>query len=596
LCALLLCASRSFAADPQIETARDEGVVVTATRLATPAANIGSAVTVITREDIERSQARTIGELLRNVPGLAVVQSGAPGGQTSVFLRGANSNQTLVLIDGARINNPLNGLATFANLTPDQIERVEIIRGPQSTLYGADALGGVINIITRSGGKTFTGTVALEGGQHDTFRQFVDISGSHKKFDFALSASHADTDNAIPNGDYENLTVGGKFGYRFSDRVRVSATFRYTNSEVGVPGAIPPGPNLTERLLDEIIFGRAALDLSVTDWWKQTLSVAETHEDLRDRNGAFGPSDSRTDVVQVVWQHTFPLADWNTVVAGLDWYQNSGQFSGFGSQFDSTIHNTAGFVQEQVTLGRRIVLTGGGRFDHHSQFGDEATYRFAGVLKLFKTHTRLKASAGTGFKAPTLNDLFFPGFSNPNLQPEESFGWDAGFEQDLFGRKATVGARYFHNDIDNLIAFDFVTFLPQNIQRARTSGVELFAEARPSDAVTLRGGYTYLDAQNLTTGMRLLRRPRHSGSVGANWRCCKRVALHTDATFVGSRLDVGNVNNAGYIKWDAGFTVDVTPRFQIFGRMENLLDDRYEEAKGFPALGRTWYLGAKLRF
>jgi len=569
-------------------------VVVTATRTPTATENVGSAVTVITREEIERSQARSVGELLRNAPAVAVVQTGRPGGQTSVFIRGANSNHTLFLIDGARINNPLNGLGTVAHLTPDQIERIEIISGPQSTLYGADALGGVINIITRSGAEKLTGSVAVEGGKHNTFRQFADVSGSHRKLDFALSVSHTDTDNAFANDDYENLTVGGKLGYRFNDRARASLTLRYADAEVGVPGAIPPGPNLLQRLQDEILFGRAAVDVSATDWWQQAIFVAHTHEDLRNLN--VFPSVSRTDVTQIGWQHTLPVAEWHTIVAGLDWNQNQGDFSGFG-QFSRTVRTWAGFAQSQVTFDR-LAITGGGRFDSHSQFGNEFTYRFAGVLKFPETNTRLKTSAGTGFKAPTLNDLFFPGFSNPNLQPETSFGWDAGFEQDVCGGKATVGARYFEISFDDLITTtpDFGPPFLINVTRARTHGVEAFGEVRVNKNLSLRGNYTFLEAINLITNQPLLRRPKHSGSVGVDWRFCDRFELHTDATFVGPRTDVGNVRNAGYVKWDAALTADVTKHFQVFTRMENILNEKYEEAKGFPALGWTWHLGVRVKF
>jgi vitamin B12 transporter len=578
-------------------------VIVTATRIPTPPEDVGSAVTVISRDQIEESQARSVTELLRDVPGVSVVQSGRPGGQTSVFLRGVNSNQTLFMIDGARINNPLNGLVTLANLTPDQIERIEIVRGPQSTLYGADAIGGVINIITRKGTGKPTGSISLEGGSHNLFRQSADVSGAYSNLDYAVSLSHLDTDNVFRNDDFENLTVSSSVGYRVLDNLKLDATVRYTKAETGVPGAIIGGvpSSLTERLLDETLFVRVGMDFTPFEFWRQSLFVAETHEELLDRGDPAVRSDSLTDVVQVGWQNTFPLADWNTLIAGLDWYYNRGHFAGFGSVFDANVDNTAAFVQDQVTLWKRLSLTGGGRFDHHSQFGDKFTYRFAGALRVTDT-TRLKASAGTGFKAPTLNDLFFPGFSNPALKPEESFGWDAGFEQDICGGRATLGARYFENSIDNLIAFPPPTFLPANVERARTQGLELTLLARPLTNLTLWANYTWLiAAKNLSTGADLLRRPEHTGSVGASYRFLKRFALHTDATLVGPRDDLdpvtfATVRNASYIKWDAALTVDITKHLQLFGRVENLLDDQFEEAKGFPALGRVFYAGGRARF
>src|ERR1051326_3696195 len=323
-------------------------VVVTATRTPTPLEQIGSAATVITREQIEQSQATTVADLLRQGPAMAVVQAGRTGGQISVFLRGANSNQSLFLIDGARVGSPLNGLVTLANLTPDQIERIEIIRGPQSTLYGADALGGVINIITRQGAGQPTGSASLAGGSHSLFRQSGDVSGVYSNLDYALSLSHVDTDNVFKNDDYENLTVGGTLGYRLGERARVSGTVRYTTADNGLPGAITNSTpsSLTERLENEVLFGRVGLDLTVFDWWQQNLFVSENHETLLDRKSAFGPSSSHTDVTEVGWQNTFPVVEWNTLTAGLDWHRDSGDFTGFGSAFDAEAENWAGYVQD----------------------------------------------------------------------------------------------------------------------------------------------------------------------------------------------------------------------------------------------------------
>jgi vitamin B12 transporter len=588
--------------------------VITATRTPTPLDDVGSAVTVIDRAQIIASQARTLSDVLRRVPGVSVVQSGKPGGQTSIFLRGLNSNQTLFLIDGARINNPLSGLVTLSSFTPDQIERIEVVRGPQSTLYGADALGGVINIITRQGEGPMTGSLTGEVGSDDAYRVAGEISGGSRKFSGALSIAQWSTDNVAPNEDYENFTIGGSATYRPLENFALGAVVRFTKAESGLPGpvaAVPP--DLSERLEDQTLFARVSLDLTLFDIWHQTLSISETHEELFDRGDPFAVSDSRSDVLQVGWQHTVQLAKWNTLTAGLDWYLNRGEYETLGATpFDESITNTAVYLQDQATFFDRLSLTLGGRYDEHSEFGGHFTWRSAAVLRFDEPGTRLKASGGTGFKAPTLSDLFLtfpspPPFSsfvaNPDLEPEKSSGWDAGFEQD-FGKWATLDVRYFENSVRDLITFAFVApnFTQTNIERARTRGIEASLEVRPCQDLTLWASYTWLaEAENLSTKGRLLRRPEHTATVGAHYRLQDRFDFHTQVTLVGEREDIDPVtfartDNGRYAKWDVAVSAEVTSNVRVFGRVENILDEDYEEALGFPALGRVFWGGLTLKF
>ncbi len=598
---------------------RLDETVITPTRTVTALENVGSAVTVISRDEIENSQIRDVPNLLRKVPGISVVQSGRPGGQVSVFTRGMNSNQTLFLVDGARIGSPLNGLVTLSNLTSDQIERIEVVRGPQSTLYGSDALGGVINIVTRKGGegekdgKHFGGSLSLEGGTHDGFRQAIDLWGAGKRVTGTFSLSHISTNNVFINDRYENTTVGGSLTFHATDDVQITGTVRYTNGRNGLPGAVSAGPeNLTEHLKDETFFGRIALDWKVTDIWSQTLSVSNTHENLYDTGNAFSQSLSHSDAFQIGWQNNIQLGKSNTLTAGLDWYLNKGMYSTVGATpFEKTIRNTAVYLQDQATLFERLTLTGGVRYDDNSRFGSEVTYQGTGVLRFDETGTRLKASIGTGFKAPTLNDLYltFPdtGFgaflANPNLQPERSVGWDIGIEQDL-GKRATLSMRYFQNSIRGLITASPVGFdLTQtNVAHARTGGIEASLNVHVTDDLTLWASYTWLaEAKNLTDGSRLLRRPEHTGTVGANWHFLDRCNLNTSLTIVGARADIdaatfATVKNRAYAKWDAALSIEVCKNFEIFGRVENISDERYAEANGYPALGRVFWGGAKVKF
>lgn len=591
-----------------------DDTIVTATRTPTPLEDIGNAVSVITRQQIVASQARTLGDVLRRAPGLSVVQSGKPGGQTSVFLRGLNSNQTLFLIDGARINNPLSGLVVLSSFTPDEIERIEIVRGPQSTLYGADALGGVINIITRKGEGKINGSVSAEAGSDDAYRVAGEVSGGGKLFGGSLSIAQWSTDNVAPNEDYENFTVGGAATFRPMENFTLGAVVRFTRAESGIPGpvAVRP-PNLRERLEDQTLFARVSLDLTLYEVWHQTLFVAETHEELFDRGEPFAVSDSRSDVLQVGWQHTLKLARHNTLTAGVDWYVNRGEYETVGATpFDESVTNTAVYLQDQATLFDRLSITLGGRYNEHSQFDGRFTWRGAAVLRIDETGTRLKASGGTGFKAPSLSDLFlsFPSpppfasfVANPDLKPEKSTGWDAGFEQD-FGKWATLDVRYFENRVRDLITFGFVApdFTQINVERAKASGIEASLEVRPCADLTLWASYTWLaEADNVTTQTKLLRRPEHTATVGANYRLWERYNFHTQVTLVGNREDIdpvsfGRVENGRYAKWDVALSADVHEHLRVFGRVENLLDEDYEEASGFPALGRVFWGGLAVKF
>ena len=586
-------------------------VVVTATRVATPLEEVGSAVTVISREEIVNSQARSLPDLLRESAGMNVVQSGGPGGQTSVFTRGLSSKETLFLIDGVRVGDPLMGPPTLANITPDQVERIEIVRGPQSTLYGSDAMGGVVNIITRKGTGPLAGSMTLEGGSYGTFNQLANISIATNKFNVAASFSHLYTDNQFPNTSFDQITFASTLGYQVCEKMALDTTIRFSSTVNGLNQNQPTAfPDLTDQLHDYNYFGRVGLKLDVSDTWQQTFFVVEKHEEAAEV-GTVNPSNWRTDLAQIGWQNDVKLTDWNTLTAGLDWHLNHGVYSDPSGTvpFDKSTDDTAGYVQDQMTLFHRLTLTAGTRYEHNSQFGDAVTGHGAGVLRFDETGTRLKASGGSGFRAPTMADLYEsnPNYStvgNPNLKPEESTGWDVGVEQDI-GSRVTSSVRYFENDIRNQITpYVFVApnYTTVNIGRVRTDGIELDLDARPVTNLTCFVNYTWLiEAKDLVgdTLNSRIRRPEHSGNLGASYRFFNRFTAHTSLTLVGSRYDSGNsgiVRNSGYAKWNLGLADDICKYCQVFVRCENLTDEKYSEVLGYPALGRTVIGGATVKF
>ncbi|HEY6170536.1 MAG TPA: TonB-dependent receptor, partial [Verrucomicrobiae bacterium] len=537
-----------------------------------------------------------------------------PGGQTSVFLRGANNSHTLVLIDGVRVNNGFNNAFDFNNLSVDNVERIEILRGPQSTLYGSEALGGVINIVTRRGAERFSGSATAEYGSHNSLLTRGSVAATEGKFSFSAEGGYASGDNERINSDYANRNFSGRATFRTSDAFSASFLANYLRSDAGSPNdRFTDDPN--DRLRNENRLLALTLDGRPLDWWdaKLTLSHAREHAFFNqpEPNPPFPPSgfgNYTSDLVarreQADFQNIFTLADGHQFLAGGTFEQSEAEFTDTYSALDRTVVTRSGYAQYEFTPTRRLTVTAGGRVDDSSSFGTHGTYRFGGRFTTPGTETILRASAGTGFRAPSIRELYYPFFGNPNLRPEESFGWDAGVEQPLAENRVRVGVTFFHNDFDDLIN----GFPPANVARARTLGLESFASWSPVTNLTLRAVHTWLDAEDRATGLRLDRRPEHSASFSANWQFPERFSASTVVKIVGSRPDknyftanfppyaVTPVINPGYVKWDLAMKYDVCRNFSLFGRVENLLDQHYEEVFGFPALGRIFVIGGSAKF
>jgi vitamin B12 transporter len=468
--------------------------------LPTPEAQVGSTVTLITREEIERKQNRTLPEILNDVPGLNVVQTGSPGGITSVFTRGTNANHTKVYIDGIDASDPsaANGAFDFSQILAADIERVEVLRGPQSGLYGSDAIGGVVVITTRTGAgpPQFRGTI--EGGSFNTFNQTAGVGGSLARLSYNFDVAHyhvgavdvTPRDLLVPgrplNPDYyDNKTLGTKLGLALTDNFDVGGTFRYidttlktTSDDFIGPEALPSYTNnheLFTRAFAHLVSFDADLD--------QTLGLAYTHyhRNFFDPNPAtlaFGndPSTFNGGRVKVDWRGVVKLMPGQMLVLGaehqMDRLSNT-------SPLEAHVVNNAGYMELQSSFGERLFNAASIRFDANGQFGTHPTFRIAPAYLIPETGSKLKGSVGTGFKAPTLDQLYnsFPAFgffANPSLKPETSLGYDFGFEQSAWNRQVEFGATYFHNDISNLIQINdtFTTF--ENIGRARPKASKLF--------------------------------------------------------------------------------------------------------------------------
>jgi vitamin B12 transporter len=591
-------------------------VVLTATRIPTPESQVASSITVITAEQIAVTQAQSLPDVLKFVPGLNLVQSGGPGGQTSIFIRGTNSNHIKVLVDGIDVSDPSspNAAFDFGQFLVQDIERIEVLRGSQSGLYGSDAIGGVINIITRSGSGPPQLAATLEGGSFQTFNQAAGVSGSQDQFSYAANVEHVHAgstpvtplDLLAPGegrrNDYEdNLTASTKLGYALNQNLDVGFVGRYTDSHLHFTGDDfngdafnnDPDPNQSETETTGY-YSRAFGHLVLLDGrLDQTLGLAYTHEKSDSVSPDFPEELDIGKRLKLDYQGIFKLLDSQensqTLVFGAEHARDQ-----ITQPLDAGISIDSGYLELQSQFANRLFTAANVRYDSNSFFGSTVTYRFAPTYVIAESGTRLRASVGTGFKAPTLVELFESSAfqnPNPNLKPEKSIGWDAGIEQALLGDSVRVGATYFHISLHDLIEDEAVpnsfAFTNVNVDRATTLGVESFVSYKPWSVLALRLDYTYTEATDDVLQQELLRRPRHKASLDAAWEVTSALTLNADLLYVGSWIDANRnfsipmLQAPGYFTANIAGSYKLTQNIEFHARIGDLLDRHYEDPVGF---------------
>ena len=596
-----------------------------------PGGQTASSITVITAQDIATQQYRTVPEALGTVPGLNVVPTGGPGGQTSVFMRGTNSNHTKILVDGIDVGDPStpNAAFDFGHLLTGDIEQIEVLRGPQSGLYGSDAIGGVISIITKKGDGPPRATASIETGSYGTFNQNIGLSGSQDNFNYAVNVGHLHVSDLpvtplqlLPPGQqaignsYDNMTYSTKVGADLNEFWSVNAVARYTEATLHFTGdnfnTNPNGTPNAEQSTHEVrqLFTREEAVLSLFDGRiKNYFGVNYTNEWSSD----LGPTDPAATVttgqrLKYDWRSVTQLAAGQNLVIGAEQQTETIDTTGFSAQNG----NQAGFVELQNQFANRFFLVSNIRDDFNDRFGEHATYRVAPAVILPFTETKLKASYGTGFKAPSLSELFqsfpdFAFFSNPNLKPEESRGYDVGFEQPLFNDLVRFGSTYFHNDITNLIlsvpdldptAPPFA-FTNGNIGQATTEGTENFVLFNITNRFNIRGDYTFTRAVDTSTGIQLLRRPKEKWSTTATWKPIDPLTLSATVLHVSSWLDVPrdgpgtNIYAPGYTIVNLRSDYAINDQIKLYSRIDNLFNVHYENPTGFLAPGLGVFGGVR---
>ncbi|MBV9557662.1 MAG: TonB-dependent receptor [Pseudolabrys sp.] len=647
--ALSLVALSAQAQAPTGAVTLPEVIVVSPTTVPTPERETASSITVITGADLERDQRRTVSDALQSVPGLNVVQSGGPGGQTSVFMRGTNPNHLKVFIDGIDAGNPSTpaGNFDFAHLLAGDIERIEILRGPQSGLYGSDAIGGVISITTKKGEGPPKVTGTLETGSFRQLNGRTSLSGSQGNFNYSFNVLELQSNtpvtplNLLPAGQprnndlYRNWTYSTRLGADLTDNFGVNLVARYTDAKIGITGDDfsifpnpPPEPLRTETTFRNL-FSRGEATWSLFDgrfknffgaaYSKQRDVTLNPNPDFAAANFVLSPlvGPPITNIgtrTKFDWRGETKIMPGQILVMGLEHQKDSLSTDStgftdvpFGNFFQTTTTasnwNNAGWLELQSQFNKRFFIVSNVRLDDNESFGKHSTWRVAPAFIVPGTETKLKASYGTGFKAPSLtqryaDNPFFRFTANPNLSPETSTGYDYGFEQPLWNDRIRFGSTYFHNNIKNLIASlttDFTTFANTvvNVGQAKTSGFESFIAIAPLDRVKIRLDHTYTATKNEITDLGLLRRPANKASLSTIWNPIDPLTLSATVIYVSSWVDIGRTGDPPrldtppytLVNLAANYVVD--PRVTVFGRVDNLFNKQYQDPTGFmrPGVG-----------
>jgi vitamin B12 transporter len=582
--------------------------VTTATRTPIAITRAGSAIDTISADELARMQLTSLNSALGGLPGAPAFASGARGAVTSLFLRGTNSNQTLFLVDGIRFNDPNTDYAVaLGGMCTSACDSLEVAHGPQSTLYGGEAVGGVVALRGQRGSGPLHGAVAAEGGSFGTVQGAVNAQAGGDTSAWTFSAAGGHTDNERVNNAFDSATCALRVDRKISDAVNIGATWRGFVARYGDPGnRFTNDPDNEERESNQLVTVFADF-VHTPDLTSHAVLGGQDRRFVSDNPGASG---TQTTVVKnrravLDWQSTWTAGVRHRVTGGLTAELNTTRNTGFGD-INRRQQLLAFFAQDEWTPVQNVFLTAGLRSDDFDTFGRATTGRVTAAWLTADSHLKLRASYGTGFRAPSFLDLygqsaFYVG--NPSLKAEKARGWDAGVDYYLAANRGTVSATWFQTDLTNLITFDFSSFpgTVQNVERARTRGVELAAKFDLPAAVKLRFAYTYLDADNLTQSTRLLRRPRHSGSIDAWHEFGGGFSAGAGVAFVAHRQDVdaatfATINAEDYTVARLYAAWQATPRLTVKVRFENLLDEKYEEVNGYPTLGFGAFGGVEWKF
>jgi len=596
---LVVVASGAARAQIEPKAANLDRVVVTAARFPQPLTDLIADVTVVTSDDIARAGADSLAELLARVPGVEIATNGGPGSTSSIFLRGANRGHTLVLIDGLRIGSSSDGATPFEAIPLSEIDHIEILRGPASSLYGADAIGGVIQVFTRRGEARLAANASAGYGTYGTAAGTGGISGGAGPLRYALQAGIGRSDgfNAIGNpanfsynpdrDGYRKESASGSLAYRFAPEQELSAQFFHSRLDA----QFDSGPGFDDRTITTLDAYSIASRNRLSSFWTSRLEAGEGDDDSVSQTG-FGPSRFKTRQRQYAWQNDFALPAAQLSIALERREERVDSDAGFAV----TARNTNAIVGVWQWREGPHALQANLRRDDSSQFGGRTTGALAYGYALGNGF-RASASYGTAFKAPTFNDLYFPGFSNPDLRPETAHNAEVALR--YAGASLTAGIVAYRNRVRDLIVFECdasFNCAPQNVADATLEGVTLELGARVGDT-DLGGSVDLQRPEDDATGNLLPRRARRHGvlTIGRSWNAL-RVGVEVNAS--SARFDdAANTRRmGGYALVNLTADYALAAGWALFARLNNALDKHYELAADYNTAGAAGFVGVRYRY
>ena len=599
----------SFAIEEDDSTIYDlDQFVVISSRTELPLDQVGSSVEVLTRTDFEKSKQPFLNEALRTVPGLLLRNNGGPGQVIGMTTRGLNTNRPTVLLNGVEVSNPASGqMLNFGTFATSSVEKVEVLKGPQSSLYGADALAGVISIQTQDGSRDSGSSADILAGSYDTYQASVGNWGSQGDWSYFSSVSWFDSggysvqDPSLgeawaDDDSYRNLNALLNLNYQLSEQSSLNGVAYYIDSRAefdpGNPDFIfgePFADNYTET---EQTFVKVALKSEVSDQWTSTLSAGLN--ETRDFSNSSFPLSANGDRFELDWNNSFKASDSYTLVAGAKYEKEENKTDAFNRSEESL------FIENVFSPSQELALTLGGRYDDNSAYGDETTYRGTfsyAVLGEEENFLKLRGSYGTSFQAPTFFQLF-SFFGNPDVLPETGTGWDIGLEGTSNGGAISYGVTYFDYDIEDKIVYSFATNSFANEDRYFSQGFENYLSAALDENVSLRIAYTYSDAE-YADGVTAERVPNDVISTTLDWGLPEKgVQLSLTHLFVGKQFDLrgDGSKRPSYSVFNVALTYELSDLNELWLRVDNVFDKEYQEVATYETAGFSVYAGVRFRF
>ena len=599
---------------PVFAQAADDDIVVTASGFEQPRSEAGQAIEIVGRARLDQLQSATIAQVLQTVPGVSVATRGGLGGQTSAFIRGGSSAQTLVLIDGVRINDLTspNGAFDFGALMTGNIGRVEILRGPNSVIWGSQAIGGVVNIQSIAPVDGFEGRLGAEFGGYDTKRLNANIAGTKGVFEgsvggaFVKSAGISALAGGTERDGYANATGNARLKVNISDSFTLDFRSYYNRAKVEYDSEFGVGANGLPVSRNRQFVGYVGAQFDMLDG-RFHNRIAYTRTDLR-RIGtdpivfSFNNFNVRGAIDRMEYHTAFDLNEALTLVAGLEYERTFASTSFEGAAPDIARNDVvSGFGQIIVRPVNGLTLTAGVRHDAYSDYGGQTTLGGNLAFTPNEGRTMFRATYAEGFRAPTLTEGQ-PPYGNLQLKPETARNFDLGVEQQFLEGKAQLFATYFNRRSNNLIAFSPVSFQSENIDKVTAKGLEIGLDLNPSSQLDIRASYTLVDAINRTVGdtfgNRQALRPQNSFSLTADWQTAFGLSLGSSLLIIDDSFDdaANNVRLDGYALVGLRASMPLNAALDVYARVENMLDAQYTVVSGYNSFGRHATIGVRAKF